>query len=113
MSESDEPPRRDRWRVATTDIAGGIIETPDGEYEVTRFIGLPHERDQIRRELQLMASAPALLDAAREISTFCRRESEALSRSDPLRASRWQRAINTLEAVIAAADRPDDPAEDS
>ena len=109
MSESDEPPRSSRWRDSTTAIAGGIIETPDGEYEVTRFIGYPRERDQVRRELELMASAPALLDAAREMSAFCRRESDALSRSDPLRASRWQRAIDTLDAVIAAADRPDDP----
>ena len=102
-----------RWRLSTTDVAGGIIETPDGEYEVTRFVGYPLERDQVRRELQLMASAPALLDAAREVSAFCRREVDVLSRSDPLRASRWLRASDQLDAIIAAAACPDDAAEDS
>ena len=102
-----------RWRLSTTDVAGGIIETPDGEYEVTRFIGYPLERDQVRRELQLMASAPALLDATREVSAFCRREVDMLAGSDPLRASRWLRAIDQLDAIIAAVARSDHPAEDS
>jgi len=52
------------WRVSHVDIAGGIIETRDGDYEITRVIGRDVGLERVRADIRLMAAAPALLEAA-------------------------------------------------
>ncbi len=52
------------WRVSHVDIAGGIIETRDGDYEITRVIGREVGLEKVRADIRLMAAAPALLEAA-------------------------------------------------
>ena len=72
------------WRVSHVDIAGGIIETRDGDYEITRVIGRDIGLERVRADIRLMAAAPALLDvAARLHGAWEKRRGEVTSGGDP------------------------------
>jgi len=91
------------WRVSHVDIAGGIIETREGDYEITRVIGREIGLEKVRADIRLMAAAPALLAAAVRLhgSWAQRRDAEPVASAPGL-----DEGMEALGRLIRAALDP-------
>ncbi len=93
------------WRVSHEDIAGGIIETQDGNYEITRVIARPVRFRDVKADLRLMASAPTLLKVARSVEDLCSKLMNRLVVAlDPESSDELRRLLKTLHTAIDQAE---------
>ena len=97
MAQENTP---SEWQLSHEEIAGGIIQTPDGDYEISRLIGPRIDRRKVQADLHLMASAPRLLRTARLAEAVC---SQLLTRIADAPDAQSFRELTTALADIRRA----------